>query len=38
MSDADYTVLIPEGIADPDIERGVFGNAFKVVAPAASRN
>ena len=36
VSDATYTVLIPEGIPDPDIERGVFGNAFMAVAPAAS--
>jgi len=37
VSKTAYTVLIPEGIPDPDIERGVFGNAFAIVAPAASR-
>lgn len=37
MSDTTYTVLIPEGIHDPDIERGVFGNAFTIVAPAAAK-
>ncbi len=37
MNEATYTVLIPEGIPDPDIERGVFGNAFTIVAPAAAK-
>jgi phosphoglycerate dehydrogenase-like enzyme len=37
MKEAICTVLIPEGIPDPDIERGVFGAAFTVVAPAAAK-
>ena len=36
MSDTTCTVLIPEGIPDPDIERKVFGDSFAVIAPAAS--
>lgn len=36
MSDTTRTVLIPEGIPDPDIERKVFGESFAVIAPAAS--
>ncbi len=37
MSKSTCTVLIPEGIPDPDIERGVFGDAFTIVAPAAAK-
>ena len=37
MSKTVYTVLIPEGIPDPDIERGVFGDAFTIIAPAAAK-
>jgi phosphoglycerate dehydrogenase-like enzyme len=37
MTDVAHTVLIPEGIPDPDIEREVFGDAFTIVAPAAAK-